>query len=376
MSPTPILDRQKAPPAPKPPRRLLWLAVGAAVAAAPVFVPLRFLPTISLATFALMAPALFMGILLHELGHVFTGLLAGFEFRRLLVGPWTFSRERQGLRLRFLGRRFIAGGQTLMLPRSPEQLRRRYCLFLAGGPTVTLLLFLPAAVLPWGPGAQALFFSNVILALGSWVPMVCRGHYTDAKAILVLMRRRPEAERLATILYLVTLDGQGIQPRDWPAEAVAKLSAPCESRDFRASARMLLHIYLRETASPADAASALEKALAVSAEMSGSQRLAYFSEAAFFQGVYNRSAELARAWLADARTVKGVVAHKDWDASAMAAAAFADGREVEFHRQRERALSYLDRLPGPSGSVDAFRQRLMRLSITEPAPSTHRPGRG
>jgi hypothetical protein len=44
--------------------------------------------------------------------------------------------------------------------------------------------------------------------------------YTDAKVIQVLSRQGPAAERLAAILYLMALDGCGIEPSQWPSQVV------------------------------------------------------------------------------------------------------------------------------------------------------------
>jgi len=171
----------------------------------------------------------------------------------------------------------------------------------------------------------------------------------------------------------MTLDARGTPPQEWPPEVVAKLEVAGGGSTYRAAGRIFLHVYAREAAPPAQVADALEHVLAVSGEMNGGLRLAYFAEAAFFQGVTRRDAALARAWLDDARAVKGAIAQKDWDASAMAAIAFAEGNEEEFRKHRARALEYLDRQPGPSGSVAASRAHLAGLSITEPVPSTHPP---
>ena len=99
-------------------------------------------------------------------------------------------------------------------------------------------------------------------------------------------------------------------------------------------------------------------------------RLTYFAEAAYFQGVVRQNSALARAWLDEARAVKGAVAQKEWDAMALAAIAYAEGNEKEFVAQRIGAMQYLDRLPGPSGSVASSRARAWRdlLFLNRPHP--------
>jgi hypothetical protein len=374
MSPTPILDRQQPAPAPKAPRKWLARTLGALIGLAIVLVPGRMLPGDSLVVLALV-PAFFFAVLLHELGHVAAGLMAGLDFRRVLVGGLMFTREPRGYRLRFAGKGIMAGGITVMIPRGPEQIRRKYLLFVAGGPVVTLLLFVPAALLPWGTATAALLFVNLFLAAFCLIPMKTGGFYNDAKAIGILRRESPDADRLSAVLYLLALDGQAVAPHKWPAEVVAKTLAEGGHNEFRTAARIVAHLYAQDALPPAEVAAALENALSVSHEMSASQRASYFAEAAFFQGVTNRNAELARAWLADARAVKGAVLQKGWDEEALTAIAYAEGNEPEFRAHHARTLEFMERQPGPSGARDSFRARWLKLAATLPAPSTHRPAR-
>lgn len=148
MSPTPILDRQQPPPAPQKRRKWPARIVGALIGVAIVFLP-GFLVPHGLVLLALV-PAFFFAVLLHELGHLATGLIAGLSFRKLLVGALMLTHEDRGYRLRFAGKGVMAGGLTVMIPRGPAEIRQKYLLFVAGGPVATLLLFLPVALLPWG----------------------------------------------------------------------------------------------------------------------------------------------------------------------------------------------------------------------------------
>ena len=351
------------------------MAVGALIGLAIVFVPIRFLPANNLVILALV-PAFFSGVLVHELGHVAAGFIAGLEFRRLLVGPLAFTREARGYRLRFIGKRFMAGGYAHMIPRSQAGIRGKFRLFLAGGPIATLLLFVPVALFPWGTGTAALLFANLVLAAFCLIPMEIQGHYTDGKAIQILFQESPAAERMAAILYLVSLNGQGIPPGQWPAEVIEKLSTEGGGKTYRAAGRIFLHIHAKESGAPGEIAAALERVLAVSDELNAGARLPYFAEAAFFHGVTNRNAALARAWLNDAHAIKGAVAQKGWDEPALLAIAYAEGNEAEFREHYPRALEYLDRQPGPSGALTAYRNRLVQLSATVLVPSTHPPDRG
>src|SRR5262245_18967 len=97
MSPTPLLDRQDAVPAQPPVKRARALVIVAAIGFMLLFVRDKFpnsdggfTPS---AEFAVFIASLFCGVLLHELGHVVAGIAVGFEFRRVMAGPWMLTKE-------------------------------------------------------------------------------------------------------------------------------------------------------------------------------------------------------------------------------------------------------------------------------------------
>ena len=166
----------------------------------------------------------------------------------------------------------------------------------------------------------------------------------------------------------MALDGRGVEPNQWPPQVVTNLAAPGGGRAYRATGRILLYVYAQETAPPAEVAATLEQVLALAGEMRADLRRWCFAEAAFWQGLTNRDAALARVWLDDARAVKGAIAQKDWDAASLAAIAIVEGNQPQFREHVNRALAFLDRQPGPSGRVAASRTRLMRISQLQPDP--------
>jgi hypothetical protein len=312
--------------------------------------------------------ALFLGIVLHELGHLAAGKLAGFDFHQILAGPWMLSKESSGYKLRFLPQRILSiDGQTMMIPRTTEDLRHRFALFAAGGPAVTAVLFLPVAFMPWGLPMAYLLPANFLLAIFSWVPMAVGGSQTDARILLTLAGKGPAAERLAAILYVMAIDNRGVAPHQWPREMLDKLAGNSQERAFLGEAATLLHMHAFDSGDAEAAARALEQVLGSSRRLRPDLRRGYFAEAAFFQGVYRKNAALARAWLEDARKVKGGAALKNWDAAPLAAIAIAEGNWEQAGAQLRQAIALLDRQPGGRGSVSAARRRLEALAASLPS---------
>jgi len=303
----------------------------------------------------------YLGVLVHELGHLAAGTGAGFAFRQFTVGPFVLTLETGGPSFQFAAARLLGGGQVVMLPESADRIRQRFLLFVAGGPAITVMLFAVPLALPGTLFAHVLLIVNLLIAGSSLIPYTINGRSTDAKLLLGLGRRGPAADRLATILYLLAVDSRGTPPRDWPVDSVSILERDSSSSAYREIGLMFVYFCALDGGDPAHIAGALERVLALAQHMNPDSRRAYFAEAAFVQGIFRKDAPLARAWLEDARKVKGTLPKQDWDSAALAGIAFAEGDAAQASAQLTRAIAMLDRQPGTSGSVAACRGRLAEL---------------
>lgn len=305
----------------------------------------------------------YLAILMHELGHLSAGLAVDFAFRQFAVGPFLLTKENGGLRFQFATTRLLGGGQVAMVPESTDGLRSRFLQFIGGGPAVTVLLFTVPLAFPGTMFTNCLLIVNLLIALSSLLPYTINGRSTDAKLLLGLLRTGPPADRLATILYLLAIDSRGTAPRDWPSDSLSTLESESESGNSVYCEIGLIFVYFcaMDGGDPARIADALERVLALSNRMNPDSRRAYFAEAAFVQGIYRKDASLARAWLDDARRVRGTLPKEDWDSAALAGIACAEGDAAQAGAQLTRAIAMLDRQPGTSGSVAACRGRLAAL---------------
>lgn len=363
MTLTPILNRTQPPPAVEPVRTRKSLLIGAAIGAVIGLLSPKLLPEINsrLEFAGWMVGAYYLVMLVHEVGHLCSLPFAGFEFREIAVGPFLLSRGASGLRPRFVPGRMLMGGHVLASPQSHEYLRRRFQIMLSGGPLATAAVFVGLAFLPLTPFTWSMWLWNAVIAASSWIPFYLRGSVTDAKALLLLRRRGKEGDWLAAILYVTAVDRQGVSPRDWPASVVTQLASDGASPPA-ATARYLVMVSALDSGDRERVAAALEDVLAASHKLRPDLRRVSFSEAAFYQGVMARNAELAVAWLKEARAVKGTSSEKGWDHGLLAAVALAEGREADAREEALAAIAYLDRWPAESGSVAAARRRLAALT--------------
>ena len=101
--------------------------------------------------FVSLALFFFLGIILHELGHLFFGLLTGYKFTSLRLGPFVWYKEDG--RIRFGASASLVAGQCLMEP-AEDFAKFRFLLYNLGGPLFNL--------------ASALIFFGLYFALASY----------------------------------------------------------------------------------------------------------------------------------------------------------------------------------------------------------------
>ncbi|TVR12777.1 MAG: hypothetical protein EA391_14870, partial [Balneolaceae bacterium] len=98
------------------------------------------LPSWPVSILAVVA-ALFLSVFVHELGHLFAGIIQKFQFHMFTVGPFKVEKKESGLRPGFNLNLNVAGGLTLMVPASETFNKSEYAWFIAGGPIASFLFF-------------------------------------------------------------------------------------------------------------------------------------------------------------------------------------------------------------------------------------------
>ncbi|PYE56518.1 hypothetical protein DES52_101322 [Deinococcus yavapaiensis KR-236] len=183
---------------------------------------------------ALLAGALWLNVLMHELGHVLSGVRAGFEFRALAVWPLMFERGRGLRRLRS-----PSLGFAWLAPPLTSDLARRMRRMVAGGPLAGFGFGLGCALLGMllvpGPlkGFLALsaLLSVALNGLSAW-PSSVGGLMTDGARLLRLGRGSRTARAEAALLALTSFAMAGRRPRDWPEALLDDALAPQGMKAF------------------------------------------------------------------------------------------------------------------------------------------------
>jgi hypothetical protein len=347
MSATPLLDGD--PTLPQVKRRrwtmLLGLAIGAGLGLAIG------------ESGVLVIPAIYIAILVHELGHVVAGKAAGFELRGFAVGGIVLNKQARGWSLRFALSR-IFGGFANMLPPSTESLTGRYVQLVAGGPAASILLLLITATLPAGAFVRVLFWVNLVTTVSCLIPYTVGGMLNDARFFTVLARKGAAAEQLAAILYLLAIDAQGTRPSAWPLEIVKRLDAPGQGTPLLGVSLALKYAAARDSEDEDGIAHALENGLASAGRMPPDTRRWFMISAACFQASFRNRIAPAEQWLESARKVKSTLSQKGWDSKAVALIALAKGDVPGARESLTSYLAYIDRQPRPlCGMLVAERAR-------------------
>ncbi|MGC9973205.1 MAG: site-2 protease family protein [Bryobacteraceae bacterium] len=300
----------------------------------------------------IVAVALPLSILVHELGHAFAGAAVGWRFRSLAVGPLELVRFPHGWRFRHNRAGHL--GFVTLVPATLAGFRRRFWIYAAGGPVATLLLALACASMAWQAMDPALFWLTAVIAqwaLLSSFSFVAdlmfpdyRQRVSDGQRLRELSRGGEAVDRLQCALLSLTSDATPLRPRDWPAALIRRCAETPGPKSERRHAFYLSYVQSLDSGDVQAASSWLAKLLE---RWEATDPAEYSLEATYFYGFHERDPDKARQWL-DVQLEDP----EPWvRLRAEGAFALADGRPDDARRLVEQALSALNDAPGSGASV-------------------------
>lgn len=299
-----------------------------------------------------------LGVVIHELGHAIASRLAGMRLLAFYVWPFAFSRLAGGWDVRMGGQ--FWGGYVLPQADRLENLRKRLSFAIAGGPAASFLaagacvlaaLLLPASMAAWRAMLSGTAMFSCGLGLLALYPTSGAFADSDGRQLLTLRKGGPVADRFDAILMLIGASSRGIRPRDYDPEMVQRLSfgdiAGYTSRDasnsHAASANIVRYNHAVDCGHLAQAQGILEAAL--TCKVAPITRQALFLEAAWFEAAHCRNATAAEAWLRSARLAKrSRPEQRVAELKARAAISAARQKWLEARRQASDALALCGRI--------------------------------
>ncbi len=321
-------------------------------------------------TLLLGIPALFIAaIVVHELGHLAGGLLVGFRFVMVMIGPVLLRRTGDRLELHLLRGRAVAGGLAAAMPRDDRNLRPRFAMMVAGGPLANLLAFLLcvllvialAPVLQRGGylASQAGFLvnyfalANFILVVLNIIPYHSRGFDSDGRQFLDLVAGRERAERKCLQVAMVAQSRSGRRPREYDPTLLQRLLALRDNHVGAAAedaVSYLLAYYYHIDRGEVELAGGYVDQLLTSLEgYNAALRSGVLVESTYFLAMYRKDAAAASQLLAQADKRSFVEQHTLLRAEA--ALALAEDRFEDARRLAGQASVASQQTNDPGGTL-------------------------
>lgn len=254
----------------------------------------------SLAVIALAMPAAALGgaLLVHEIGHLMAGWVAGFRPHRIGARGYSARQRLHACEL-------VRVGCLLLEPRKMSKLRGRLAVLFLGGPVAGLLF--AAGVELYQHGARAGFMVQLWLhllaafsilgSMASLLPDASRGgKFSDGARLVMLWKNDERAARWFAILQMQLTLSSGVHPRDWDPSLVAGATLINDGSRDAVTANWLGYFWASERQDITSATKYLEDALAAPAACSRSLRRRLFLEAAVFQAWFRDNPGKARSW--------------------------------------------------------------------------------
>lgn len=239
---------------------------------------------------------LFAVIVVHEIGHLVSGLVAGFRFVSIQFGP---LRIDSPFRVSFRSLSKTGGsGFIHMIPCTSQKLRSRALLLCAAGPFADLLAG-TILLLYRGHsfhGAELFAGFSILTGAGNLVPFRRLSVTSDGKRILSILRNDHQTERFLSLLQLTAELRNGTAFEDLPKDFLANVTAFKDDSQYTVAGYALAYSAAWYGQSADEAAQLLETCLEYSAFTSSEMREALKSDAAVFQARKRKNIDLADQW--------------------------------------------------------------------------------
>ena len=208
----------------------------ATIALAIVFIASAFTAFADTTNFlALSLGLLFMTIFIHELGHVVFGILAGYRFHYMTIGPLTIEKNDK-LKIVPNHNWTMFGGVASCSPiNTDSELKKKHLLYAAGGPIFSLGVALLSLVLWLLTDASILtsaIIFNAAIFIATAVPTrMSGGLYSDGYIWLMLLRGGKNADQYVATLLLAKELMSPKKPLEWSKSFIEEAKGIAPSAD-------------------------------------------------------------------------------------------------------------------------------------------------
>jgi len=151
--------------------------------------------------------AVFLSVIVHELGHLFFGLRTGYKFLSFRVASWVWHKE-DGI-IKFARSKSVVAGQCLMTP--PEDVNNfKFVWYNLGGGLFNFAFALVwlLALIPTGPSGYLRvfifigFIINLYMAIINLLPVIVAGLPVDGRNIYTALKSEEARRGFHTMLHV------------------------------------------------------------------------------------------------------------------------------------------------------------------------------
>jgi hypothetical protein len=200
--------------------------------------------TLDLWTVALLPLAWWVVVLVHEVGHLLGGRLAGMRPLMLFAGPLhvDFGADRTRLRYNRVAGTF--GGLAACIPR-PDTSPGGYATLVVGGPLASALLAaigLPGGLALGGWAGGMLFATgalSLLIGCATLLPLRAGGFMSDGGQLLGIARGDAETTARLGLATLMAQSARGVRPRDWDPRVLYEATAATDEPTMKLVAALL-----------------------------------------------------------------------------------------------------------------------------------------
>src|SRR6267143_1154460 len=260
-----------------------------------------------LAFFLFYFLALFLTLLIHELGHVAAGFVVGFHFRELRIGPLTLVKSSKGLKVA-LQRISTLDGIAAMGIQKLRRLRHKLAIYIAAGPLANVLSGLCVWLLltsrlsgrfqPAIRQSLELFgAASIFVGFVNLIPFRRRnGMFMDGARLLSLVTSKIKTRRWLCILALKIQTESGVRLRNLKRTWIAHSCVISDQSLDALQAFWIAYHVCNDREDPESAARHLEKCLERLGIASGGFKKMLLMEAAIFHAWFRDDEQKAKVW--------------------------------------------------------------------------------
>ncbi|MDX8367125.1 site-2 protease family protein [Cytobacillus sp. IB215665] len=170
--------------------------------------------------------SMFVFLLLHEIGHVIAGKIAGFDFEFVILGPIKIYKSNGKLKIFQNDNWELAGGVTRSYLTNKTKIRKKLIIYTAGGPLISIMLatlFLTLGSIFNIEFLNTFFLINILISLATLLPLGDENNKTDGKELLTLLKNDLNTKKYLNTFLIMNELLSVRRPKDWDIKTVEYL---------------------------------------------------------------------------------------------------------------------------------------------------------